>query len=113
MMRFAPGSLHYGRTEDDYKHLIALREKYKLKLPPIEELKKACLADGYPQSKVDSLKYPDTSNDDVDEIIGRKVAVVQELEHENFDADSDEEVVIDPEDEVILEDELGFGSDDD
>jgi len=72
MWRPAIGSFHYGRSEKDYANLITLRAKYKNRRSPIEELKSACLADGYPQEKVDSLKYPDTELDDIDELLGRK-----------------------------------------
>ena len=82
MWRPVSGSFHYARTERDYSNLIQLRAKYKNRQAPIDELKAACLADGYPQSKVDSLRYPDTTHDDVEQILGRKKCTprVQELE---------------------------------
>ena len=66
-----PGTFHYGRTEKDYTNLLKLHEKYKLKKPPLQELKEACLADGYSQEKVLSLKYKDLTNIDVNQILGR------------------------------------------
>ena len=60
-----PSSMHYGRTNADYSHLLALRQKYPNKPAPIEELKAACLADGYPPEKVAKMSYPDLSTVDV------------------------------------------------
>uniref|UniRef100_A0A6C0F5I1 Uncharacterized protein n=1 Tax=viral metagenome TaxID=1070528 RepID=A0A6C0F5I1_9ZZZZ len=52
-----PGSFHYGKTEKDYRNLLGLYDIYILKPAPIEELKKAALADGYPPEKVERFKY--------------------------------------------------------
>lgn len=117
MKRWAPDSIHYERTESDYKHLIALRQKYRLKVPPIEELKAACLADGYPQWKVDSLKFPDTSKDDIEQIMGRKKVVVfpeEQVEQECSDSDNESESEIETDeeqDEDVFDED--FSSDED
>ena len=81
MWKPKPGSFHYGRTENDYKHLLALREKYKLRTPPIEELKKACLADGYPPEKVATLKYKKMDDWNTEEIFHSKRKTKQVFEH--------------------------------
>ena len=98
---YKPGSLHFGRTENDYKHILALREKYKLHVPPIEELKIACLADGYPIDKVNSLKYPKCENDNIEEILGRAKKGSDELLHEEVE-DMEEDV-----EDVELVEEVG------
>ena len=67
-----PGSFHYGRTESDYKHLIKLHEFYRLKKPPLEELKEAALADGYPPEKVAKFRYIDMSKIDIHRLLNPK-----------------------------------------
>lgn len=59
MWKPKPGSFHDGKT--NYANLLALNEKYKTSRPPIEELKKACLADGYPIDQVAKMKYLEVS----------------------------------------------------
>lgn len=64
-----PGTFHYGRTESDYRNLVALHEKYRVAKPPIEELKAAALADGYPPEKVAKFRYPDLSKVNVHRLL--------------------------------------------
>jgi|TARA_B110000046_G_scaffold163932_1_gene179178 hypothetical protein len=77
MIRRKPGTFHYGKSNDEYVNLIKLHDTYKLKKPPIDELKAACLADGYPQERVDKLHYIDMSDWDIDEILGKKSKTVK------------------------------------
>ena len=82
------GTFHYGRTEADYSNLIALHERYKRSKPPIEELKQACLADGYPPEKVARMRYPDTSGIDVYKLL-RGIEQDFPDDHSDDDQDSD------------------------
>lgn len=64
-----PVSWHYGRTEKDYSHQLALRAKYPHGPAPIEELKKACLLDGYPPEQVAKMKYANLEDVDVEKLL--------------------------------------------
>ena len=52
-----PGSFHYNKTNADYKNLLGLYETYPGKPAPIDVLKEAAIADGYPPEKVAKFKY--------------------------------------------------------
>ena len=96
-----PGNFHYGRTEKDYTNLINLHEKYKLQKPPLEELKEAALADGYPPEKVANFKYVDMSNINVDKLLNpKKYAKQKKNDDEIYVKDDDDE------DNVLQEEEL-------
>lgn len=82
------GAFHFSRTEADYSHLIALHDRYKLKKPPLEELKAAALADGYPPEKVAAFKYKDHSKINVERLLFPKRFKDEPVE----DPDDDDEV---------------------
>ena len=82
------GTFHHGKTEANYSNLIALHERYKTCRPPIQELKDASLADGYPPEKVAKMRYPDLSHIDVHSLLR---GIVTDTDDTHSDSDNDEE----------------------
>ena len=48
---------HIGRECKDYPALQKLRLRYKITMPPIEDLRKAYIEDGFPKATIDTLEY--------------------------------------------------------
>jgi len=68
--------------------MTALYARCKTKIPPIEELKKACLADGYPPDKVRNMSYP-TFDRTAEEYLGKVHHVTQTDADDEDDKDPD------------------------
>ena len=111
-----PVSWLYGRTDADYSHQIALRLKYPNRPAPIEELREACLLDGYPPEQVAAMKYPNLDDVNVEKLLrpafwSKRQTKLQEqhrierlLQDEAEDSDTEDEQHNEGEDEFDVDD---------
>ena len=69
-MAWTPTGIHIGRTGDDYPSLLELRRRYPTTIPPIEDLREACLKDGYPEEQVLKMTY--TALPDIEDLLMKR-----------------------------------------